>query len=247
MKIPFTKNSFDFDLLILGSGTAGSIAAHYARSLNKRVAICEAETIGGESPNTTGIPIKTFAHTGNIRQTILHAEKYGISVDKPTLHIQTLQHWKQNVIAKSELRHGTKSFTSAGITVIPHNAYFVSPHEIIAGEEKYSSAKILIATGTRPLIPPIPGLVEAGFYTYKNILEIQSLPSSLVIFGGGETSCELAQLFANMGTKVTIVTRSNSLLHNQENEIRALIQKIFIQQNINVITDAEVVKIEKKF
>lgn len=246
MKIPFTKHAFDFDLIILGSGSAGSVAAHYARSLKKRVAICEENKVGGESPNLTCLPTKAVLHAGNTLQVIRQAKKYGISVDTPSIHIPTLKQWKDAVISRSEVRHGTKSFTDAGITVIPYNAHFISPHEIIAGEEKYSAAKFLIATGAHPLIPTIPGLKEAGYLTYQNGLEIPALPPRMVIYGGGETACEMGQLFAHLGTKVTIVTRSLRLLEKEDQEISKTIQKIFTMQDINIITGAEIMKIEKR-
>ncbi len=246
MKIPFKKHAFDFDLIILGSGSAGSVAAHYAHSLNKRVAICEENNVGGESPNLTSIPTKAVLYAGEIYQSMLRANKYGIAIDNPSLSFKNIQQWKDTVVAQSASEHGMKALTDAGITLIPHNAHFISPHQIIAGEEKYSAAKFLIATGTKPFIPSIPGLQEAGFITYKNALKMQNIPRRLLIYGGGETSCEMAQLFANLGSKVTIVTRAHTLLRNHDDEIGALLQTLFTKQGINIITDAEIMKIATK-
>lgn len=242
----FAKKHYDFDLIILGSGSGGSVAAHYAESLGKKVAIFEEDALGGECPNYACVPTKAMLHAGKVYKTVKDAKTYGVSLENPNLHFHAVKQFKDLVVSRTGASHGEASFKKEGITIIHHKASFVSPHEVEAGGKTYSGAKIIIATGSSPFIPNVPGLKETGYITYKEALDLKYVPKKILIYGGGAIACEFAQIFANFGSHVTLLNRSDKILSKEDSEVSDLVKALFENQGINVITNATVTKIEKK-
>lgn len=242
----FAKNKFDYDLIILGSGAAGSVAAHYARSLKKTVAIFEENLIGGDAIHTACIPAKTLIHAGNLMHDIQHAKTFGLDVQSPKLEFTSLLQRKASVIAKATENNGEERFANEGITIIKHKAHFVSPHEVLANDKTYSAAHFLIATGAVPYIPLVPGLAESEFLTYKQAFSLQTIPSRMLIYGGGRAACEIAQTFVALGTRVTILTKSDRLLSDEDEDVSDTVKAQFKKYGVNVITTATITKITKQ-
>ena len=240
------KHAYDFDLIVIGSGAGGSVGAHYARSLGKSVAIFEADAIGGECPNFACIPTKTLLHTAMMYENIKESKEYGINVSGLSINFHAVRKWKETVVSRTGAAHGVESFHRDGIQVIRERARFISPHEVDAGGKIYSAAKFLLATGSKVFIPPITGLNDVGYITFKEAIELTEPPKTLLIFGGGVVGCEFAQIFATFGTKVTLVNRSEKLLGKEEDEVSDLIQALFENAGITVLTNTSVIKTEKQ-
>ncbi len=244
--IHLRHKKYDYDLIVIGSGSGGSVGAHYARSLGKCVAIFEKGVIGGECPNFACIPTKALLHAAQVYDEEKNANAYGVEVSHFSLNYPAVKRWKDLVVSRTGAAHGEGAFRKEGIEVIEKKAHFVSPHEIEAGEKKYSAAKFLLATGSKVFIPPIEGLEEAGYMTFKEAVNLTKPPSSLLIFGGGPVGCEFAQIFSRFGTKVTIVNRSEKLLGKEDEETADLVQALFEQEGISVLTNTTLSKVEKK-
>ncbi len=239
------RKKYDFDLIVIGSGAGGSVGAHYAAGKGKKVAIFEKGTIGGECPNYACVPTKALLHVAEVNETVKNAEKFGIQVDSSTVAFDRVHRYKNLVVSRTGAAHGEESFTSERIKLIKEKASFISPHEVEAGGKTYSAAKFLIATGTTAMVPPIDGLKEAGYLTFKEAIDLRELPSSLFVLGGGVVACELSQIFSSLGTKVTIAIRGEKLLNREEPEVQDLVGALFENSGMKILQKTQVIKVEK--
>jgi pyruvate/2-oxoglutarate dehydrogenase complex dihydrolipoamide dehydrogenase (E3) component len=243
--LPFKKKKhYDYDLIVIGSGSGGSVAAHYARSLGKSVAIFEKGAIGGECPNFACVPTKALLHAAHVYESAKNARNYGINATHTTFNYHAVKRWKDLVVSRTGAHEGHQSFSKDGIEVIQKKAEFISSHEVQAGDKVYSARKFIVGSGSEVFIPPITGLSDVGYITYKEAVDLDKPPESLLIFGAGAVGCEFAQIFSSFGTKVTIVNRSDKILGKEDKEVSDLVQALFENRGISVLTGTSVVKVE---
>jgi pyruvate/2-oxoglutarate dehydrogenase complex dihydrolipoamide dehydrogenase (E3) component len=237
---------YDYDLIVIGSGSGGSVGAHYARSIGKKVALFEHGTIGGECPNFACVPTKALLHAGEVYEIAKDSKLFGVNISQLSVNYHAVKKWKDTVVSRTGAAHGEESFREDGIHVFREKAVFISPHEVEAGGKIYSAAKFIIATGSKVFIPPITGIEESGYITFEQAVDLTSPPESILIFGGGPVGCEFAQIFSTFGSKVTLVNRSEKILGKEDTEVSDLIQALFENQGIRVLTNTSLIKIEKK-
>jgi len=242
----FKRKPYDYDLIIIGSGAGGSVGAHYATSLGKKVAMFEKGAIGGECPNFACVPTKALLHAAEVYQTAQHTKLFGVDVENISLNYHAVKKWKDLVVERTGTSHGKEAIEKSGVHLVAEKAHFVSPHEVEAGGKIYSAAKFLIATGSEVFIPPITGLDEVGYITFKEAVNLSVPPKSLLIFGGGAVGCEFTQIFTSFGTKVTLVNRSGKLLGKEDPEVADLVEALFKNQGVTVLTNMMPIKVEKK-
>jgi len=240
------KRKYDYDLIVMGSGAGGSVGAHHAASLGKRVAIFESGAIGGECPNFACVPTKALLHVANLYQQANDSSLFGLDIQKVTIDYHKIHSWKNLVVSRTGAAHGKEAFEKSGIDIIEYKAEFISPHEVTAGGKTYSARHFLIATGSKVFIPPIPGLIDSGYITFKKAVNLTTLPSSILIFGGGAVGCELAHVFASFGVKVTLVNRSDRILSKEDKEVSDLVEALFKSENIKVLTNTTMLQVEKR-
>src|SRR5690606_34862706 len=140
-------------------------------------------------PNFACVPTKALLHVAQINETVKNAEKFGIDVTNSTVDFERVHRYKNLVVGRTGAAHGEESFKHEHITLVREKATFVSSHEVEAGGKIYSAAKFLIATGTTAMVPPIEGLKESGYLTFKEAIDLRELPSSLFVLGGGVGAC----------------------------------------------------------
>jgi dihydrolipoamide dehydrogenase len=242
----FKRKHYDFDLIVIGSGAGGSVGAHYARSLGKKVAVFEKGAIGGECPNFACVPTKALLYAAGVLETIKNSKAFGIETKDVSVNHQLLHEWKNLVVSRTGSIHGEEAFQKDGIHLIREEARFVSAHEVEAGGKIYSGNKFLLATGSNTYIPSVTGLSETGYITFKEAVDLKKFPKSLLIFGGGAIGCEFAQIFASFGTKVTLVNRSERILSKEDSEVSELATALFENAGIIVLSNTSLVKAEKK-
>ncbi len=240
------KRKYDYDLIVIGSGSGGSVGAHYAASLGKKVAIFESGAVGGECPNFACVPTKALLHAAKTYSVVKDAGTFGIRAERVGVSYTKVKDWKDLVVSRTGAAHGRQSFEKDGMHLIHAKAQFISPHEVEAAGKIYSAAKFLIATGSRVFIPPLTGLEDSGYITFKQAVDFKKVPSSLLIFGGGAVGCEFAHIFASFGSKVILVNRSDRILSKEDKEVSGIVQALFENEGISVLTNTNIQKIEKK-
>jgi len=235
-----------FDLIAIGSGSGGSVGAHWAAEHGKKVAIVEMEALGGDCPNFACIPTKALLHAAGVYATVKDAAQYGTKVKEVELDYKAVKGWKDRVVANTGAEHGLQVFKSEKIKVIKGEAKFLSPHEIQVGQDTYRAHKFLIASGSKVMIPPIPGLPECDFLTYRQAVDLDHLPSSIFILGSGAVGCEFAQVFSTFGSKVFLADLLPRVLAREDHEVGEFIEALFQNRGITVLTNTAVAEIKGK-
>ena len=228
-----------YDLAILGSGSSAFAAALKASEYGAKVLLTEFDEIGGTCVNRGCIPTKNLIHASLIYRSALKGFP-GIKA-KATLDFPSLIAQKDELVA--ELRYAkyiSVAESDENIDLVEGRAYFISPSEIKANGEIYRAEKFIIATGARPAVPPIKGLDDAGYLTSRTILQLEDLPESLAIIGGGYIALEIGQLFSRLGTQVTILERGKRILSRAEPIISEHLQKYMEEDGIAIHTSASI-------
>lgn len=241
------KYEFDYDLIVIGSGAGGSGAATIAASDGKRVAIIEADTFGGESPNWGDIPTKALLHVATLFDEARHGAKFGLRSSTLGYNYPSITAWKDLAVKRTGAAGNRKYYESQGIDTFVGLAHFISPNEISINRRHLSADNFLIATGSKWSIPEIPGLENNGYLTPRTILETIRPPKNLLIIGGNDTAIEIAQLLAIFGTKVYIIEKSSRLLPNYDREVGELLERTLAEQKgITTLTHSSVVSVVKE-
>jgi len=241
------SHTFDYDLIVIGSGAAGSAAATIAARNGKRVALIESDVFGGDSPNWSDIPTKALMHVARLYDEARHGDKFGLRTSTLGYNYPLIRAWKETAIKRTGAGGNRKFYETHGISAFNATAHFLSPHEISVNRRHLSAAKFLIATGSSCIVPNIQGLADIKFFTPRTILEAMRPPKSLCIIGGGSHGVEIAQLMATFGTKVYIVEQASRLLPKQDAEVGATIEKVLTEQKgVTVLTHTRVLSVEKE-
>ena len=240
----------EYDVIVLGAGPGGYVAAIKAAQNNLKVAIVEKEAIGGVCLNWGCIPTKSLLKSAKVYQEFMNAKDYGIDVvDKS----QITPNWSNIVKRKDRivkrLTGGVKMLLEKNkVDIFTGEGEIISNYEILINDEKIKAKNIIISTGASPILPPIEGLEEAYkknfLMTSKEILDIDNIPEELVIIGGGVIGLEFATIFNAFNTKVTIIEREKEILLNVDDDIRDNMLKILKKAKVEVLTESTVVKIK---
>ena len=234
-----------FDIVIVGGGPGGYVAAIKAGQLGYKVAVIERENVGGVCLNWGCIPTKTLLKSAKVFEQFKHAKDYGIDVkpDSFSANFPDMIKRKDSVVRR--LTGGVAALLKKnGATLIKGFGEVVDATHVKVGEETIEAKFIILATGASVIMPSIPGLQEgfdAGFVlTSKEILDLKTLPSSLVIVGGGVIGLEFATIFNSLGTKVTVIEKQPTILSSVDEEIRGLFFKKISKDGVQIITNATV-------
>lgn len=240
----------NFDVIVIGAGPGGYVAAIKASQLGAKVAIIEKNELGGVCLNIGCIPTKALIKSARVYQDILNASTFGISVDTSTAKVELDKVVKRKDIIVKKLTMGVKMLLKKNnVEVFQGEAKVLDKNTIEVNDEKLQTKNIIIATGASPIIPPIKGVKE-GFesnfiLTSKEALSLTEVPTDLVVVGGGVIGIEFATIYSSFGSNVTVVEMANNILVNVDDEIRSTYLKSLKKQKINIITEAQVVEVDK--
>ncbi len=231
-----------FDLIVIGAGPGGYVAALHAAKLSKTVALFEFSEVGGTCLNRGCIPTKALLRLSKIYHESAHSAESGIICESINYDMEKMYDSARNSV--STLREGIKSLLSKSkVELINQKATIVDSTTVKAGDETYTADKILIATGSRPSLPPISGIDSKNVHTSDYLLQNSVDAKSLIIVGGGVIGVEFAQIYNRLGCEVTIIEAMPRLLPLLEREVGQSLSMVLKKRGINVITGASVKEI----
>ncbi|MBI2868622.1 MAG: NAD(P)/FAD-dependent oxidoreductase [Chloroflexi bacterium] len=233
-----------FDILIIGGGTAGESAARTAAALTGSVGVVERNRVGGDCVFHACIPTKTLAHAARAYRLMRRADFYGLPAFTGAFDYRLVKAFKDRIIA-SIAQGRDQRLAGRGIQVITGNARFLSPGMIKVDDTAIEASKTIIATGSMPAVPPIPGLKEAGYITNVEALELEKAPRRLAIIGGGAVGVEFASIFATFGADVHIYEAMDRVLAFEDDEVSGALAGSFVERGIKVTTSATVTGVRK--
>src|SRR5687768_11573201 len=237
-----------YDLIVIGGGWAGLVAAGGARILGARVALIEESALGGDCLYTGCVPSKTLIRSAKFASDIKRAADFGFRISDFAFENQSfasVTNRVQNVIKTIEPHDSPERFEKMGVEVIFGTAKFLNPHEIKIRLKDSAEPKIMksrrfcVSTGSSPFIPQIEGLRETGFITNEEVFRLQELPEKLIVLGAGAIGLELGQAFARLGAKVTIVEMAGRILAKEDEEVSVLMEEILRREGIEILTESK--------
>lgn len=241
------SHTFDYDLIVIGSGAGGSAAATIAAREGKRVAIIESDVFGGDSPNWSDVPTKALLHVARVYDEARHASRFGLRTSTLGYNYPSIRAWKDLAVQRTGAGGNRKYYEAHGISAFHGTAHFLSPHEISVNRRHLSAAHFLVATGSSWVTPKIQGLADIDFFTPRTIMEAIRPPKTLFIIGGGSHGVEVAELMATFGTKVYIAEQASRLLPKQDEEVGTLIEKVLSERKgVTVLTHSRVLSVQKE-
>ena len=241
------KQKYDYDLIIIGSGAGGSAAATLAAHDGKRVAIIEADTFGGDSPNYSDVPTKALLHAAQLYDEARHGARFGLRSNTMGYNYPSLGAWKDLAVKRTGAGGNNKYYEQQGIDTYHATAHFLTPNEVSINRRHLSAERFLIATGSHWVPPQVQGLDTVSYLTPRTILDILKPPKSLYIIGGGTTGVEIAQLLSIFGTKVYIAEIAGRLLPSYDAEAGDVLEKLLHEQKgVTVLTHTRTLAIEKE-
>ncbi len=235
-----------FDLIVIGSGSAGSNVMNRATGKGLKVAMVEKGNLGGSCINVGCIPSKALIQSARAFKQVKSAGRFGVITEAPGIDWPAAVRRKDRIVNKMRAGGYNSLTDNKNVTLFESEASFASPQEVLVSGEKLSSERIVIAAGARPSIPSLSGLDDVDYLTSTTIMELQELPKSLIIIGGGLIALEFSQLFARLGVDVTIVQRNRQLAPQLDQDIADEISSVLDNEKVRIITGAGVSKVGRE-
>ncbi len=234
----------EYDLIVIGSG-AGMNVASKAVEGGQRVALVEHGLMGGTCLNTGCIPSKILLYPADVIRELQEASRIGVEAAVSSVDFALILRRMRSFVKvdREQMEEGVSMVE--GLTWYRETGEFVDEHQVRVGEQTITAPKIVIASGARALVPPIEGLEATGYLDHVSVLDLESLPESLVLIGGGYIACEYGHFFSALGTRVTVLEMMPRLLLGEDPEISEVVRRVF-SRYADVFTNHRVEKVQKK-
>ncbi|HUS61115.1 MAG TPA: FAD-dependent oxidoreductase, partial [Acidimicrobiales bacterium] len=235
------------DLVIIGMGSGGMVGAEFAASLGLKVAVVERGRVGGDCLWTGCVPSKALLASAKVAHHLRTADRYGLpAMANP--EIDTSLVWNRLRSIQHDIA-GTDDdparFEGLGIEVIRGDARITGPHEVTVDSDRVLRAGfILVCTGSRPAVPDLPGLAEAGYLTSENFFEIERAPRSLIIIGGGPIAIEISQAMRRLGIQVTVLQRGSGILPRDEPSLVDRLTRVIVEEGVELCLEVETTRVD---
>jgi pyruvate/2-oxoglutarate dehydrogenase complex dihydrolipoamide dehydrogenase (E3) component/uncharacterized membrane protein YdjX (TVP38/TMEM64 family) len=237
--------SFDRNLVVIGAGSAGLVAAYIAAAVKAKVTLVERDRMGGDCLNTGCVPSKALLKSARVVAEMRRAAEYGLRVPRVEFDFAEVMERVQRVVREVAPHDSVERYTGLGVECIRGEAKITSPWTVqIDGGRTLTTRAIVIAAGARPLVPPIPGIESVKVLTSDTVWELRELPQRLLVLGGGPIGCELAQAFARFGSRVTQVEMLPRLLAREDPEVSDMVRKAFDAEGIDVRTGHRALRVD---
>jgi pyruvate/2-oxoglutarate dehydrogenase complex dihydrolipoamide dehydrogenase (E3) component/uncharacterized membrane protein YdjX (TVP38/TMEM64 family) len=240
---------FDRNLIVIGAGSGGLVTAYIAAAVKAEVTLIEAHQMGGDCLNTGCVPSKALIRSAKAAYELRHAADFGIRAQPAEVDFAAVMARVRGVVKEIEPHDSVDRYRSLGVDVRQGWARLLSPWSVAmsapdGSEQTLTARHIVIATGARPFVPPLPGLEDAGFFTSDTIWSLNERPGRLLVLGGGPIGCELAQSFARLGSQVTVVEMAPQLMGREDEEVSQLIAATLRADGVTVLTGHQAVRVE---
>ncbi|MHB1297258.1 MAG: mercuric reductase [Gemmatimonadaceae bacterium] len=237
-----------FDYAVIGGGKGGKTLAAKMASAGRSVAMVEKGMIGGSCINVACIPTKTMFSSAQAAESARHSNAYGTRAPFDGVDMLGVRARKRAVVSEMVARNQS-NFDRSGMTLLIGAARFTAPRSLEVrladgGLRALSADKVFINTGTRPALPPIPGLVEARPLDSESIQELDRLPEHLIVLGGGYIGCEFAQMFRRFGSRVTIIEQAKTFLAREDPDVAEQVLQCFREDGIDVVLEASARRVD---
>ncbi len=226
--------NFDYNLIVIGAGSAGLVTSYIGAVVNAKVALIEKHKMGGDCLNTGCVPSKALIKSAKAMHIAKNSSKYGIKKMDVDFDFKEVMNRVQSVIKDIEPHDSIERYTNLGVECITGEAQIKSPWHIEVNNKVLTTKNIVIATGARPLVIPFKGLEDVNYVTSDNLWNLETLPKKFLVLGGGPIGCEIAQCFARFGSKVTIVDKAKKLMGKEDPEVSEVIEQTFKEESIDI-------------
>ncbi len=230
---------FDYNLLVIGGGSAGLVSSYIAAAVKAKVGLIEKHKMGGDCLNTGCVPSKALIRSAKAADTMRHGNRYGLESVPVKGSFKNIMSRVQEVVAKVEPHDSPERYRNLGVDCIFGEASFVSPWELEVKHndgrtERLTARSIVVATGGKPAMPPIPGLQDMNPLNSDNLWQLQDQPQRLLVLGGGPIGSELAHAFVRLGSQVIQVEMGDRLLAKEDDDVSELIRAQFERDGIDL-------------
>jgi pyruvate/2-oxoglutarate dehydrogenase complex dihydrolipoamide dehydrogenase (E3) component/uncharacterized membrane protein YdjX (TVP38/TMEM64 family) len=252
----YTKpTTFDRNMIVIGAGAGGLVTSYIAAAVKAKVTLIEAGEMGGDCLNTGCVPSKAIIKSAKVAQQMRQAEKYGLQSTTPQFSFKKIMARVQQVIADIAPHDSVERYTNLGVEVIKGYAKLIDPWTVEinlndGGTQTLTARTIVIATGARPFVPPLPGIEETGYVTsdmlWSKFAELEEAPKKLVVLGGGPIGSELAQSFARLGSSVTQIEMAERIIIKEDLEVSKFAHEALTQSGVNILTSHQALRCEAR-
>jgi pyruvate/2-oxoglutarate dehydrogenase complex dihydrolipoamide dehydrogenase (E3) component len=225
---------YDNNLVVIGGGSAGLICAYIAATVRARVTLIERARMGGDCLNTGCVPSKTLIRCARAAQDMRRADRYGLRAVEPEVDFSAVMERVRDAVRTIEPKDSMARYRDLGVDCIAGDARLLGPHRVAVGDRVISTRSVVLATGASPWLPPLPGLAGADPLTSDNLWDLERLPGRLLVVGGGPIGCELAQAFARLGSRVTLIDLEARLLPREDPEVSAHLETVLRREGVDV-------------
>lgn len=236
---------FDRNLVVIGAGSAGLVSAYIAATVRAKVTLIEKHQMGGDCLNTGCVPSKSLIHAARMAAGARVAAATGVHVGEVRVDFRAVMESVQRAVEAVAPHDSVERYQALGVDVQRGHARIVSPWVVEVDGKPITTRAIVIASGAEPRIPTLPGLESSGYLTSDTLWQLRKLPSRLLVLGGGPVGCELAQAFARLGSRVTVVQSQPRLLEREDDEVSAFVKARLCADGVTVRTGCRAIAVER--
>jgi pyruvate/2-oxoglutarate dehydrogenase complex dihydrolipoamide dehydrogenase (E3) component/uncharacterized membrane protein YdjX (TVP38/TMEM64 family) len=251
---------FDRNLVVIGAGAAGLVTSYVAATVRASVTLIEAGRMGGDCLNYGCVPSKALIASARVAHQVARAGEYGVVTGPAHVDFAAVMRRVHDVIARVAPHDSEERYTSLGVEVLKGRATLVDPWTVEValadgGVRRLTTRSVVLATGSRPFVPPVPGIEDVGYVTsdtlWNEFAALDAAPERLLVLGGGPIGCELAQAFARLGSRVTLLEKAPRLLNREDADVAAEAHAVLAEEGVEVLAGHEAVRFgregERKF
>jgi pyruvate/2-oxoglutarate dehydrogenase complex dihydrolipoamide dehydrogenase (E3) component len=247
---PMHTEPDEYDVVILGGGTGSTIAAWTFASQGERVAVIDRKYIGGSCPNIACLPSKNIIHSAKVASYFRRSEEFGIAKEHFRIDMSAVRGRKRSMVSSLNELY-LDIYKKSGAEFILASGRFIGPRTLEATlpggkSRQLRGTNVIVSTGTRAALDPIPGLADAQPLTHVEALELDEIPQHLVVIGGGYVGLELSQAMRRFGSKVTVIERNERLVHREDEDVTEGLRALFKDEGIDILLNAQVKRISGK-